>query len=62
MKTRMYGPAARRAMITQHYKEKAAKYKTGKSSEDVWEVRTEPLVEQFKAEWTGGNYAGSEDE
>lgn len=34
-------------MVLARNKEKAAKYKTGKSSEDVWSVRKEPLVDAF---------------
>jgi hypothetical protein len=34
-------------MILQRNKEKAARYKVGKSSEDVWTVRKEPLVGAF---------------
>ena len=34
-------------MILQRNKEKAARYKVGKSSEDVWTVRKEPLAGAF---------------
>lgn len=34
-------------MIMARNKEKAAKYKTGPSSEDVWKVRKEPLESAF---------------
>lgn len=47
MRTRSYGPVAKKAMIMARYKEKAGKYKTGRSSEEVWEVRTEPLRDAF---------------
>jgi hypothetical protein len=35
-------------MIAARYKEKAAKNKTGRSSEEVWEVRKEPLEGAFR--------------
>lgn len=35
-------------MFLARYKEKAAKYKTGVSSEDVWSSRTEPLEIPFE--------------
>lgn len=50
MKTKMYGQAARREMIMQHYKEKEARVKAGPSSEDVWEIRKTPLVEKYEEE------------
>lgn len=34
-------------MIMTRNKEKAAKYKTGPSSEDIWEARKEPLENAF---------------
>lgn len=37
----------KQAMIMARNKEKAAKYKTGPSSEDVWKVRKEPLENAF---------------
>ncbi|KAA8905969.1 hypothetical protein FN846DRAFT_949419 [Sphaerosporella brunnea] len=47
MKTKVRGEVARRAMILARNKEKAAKYKVGKSSEDVWNVRKEPVKDAF---------------
>ncbi|KAI9658070.1 MAG: hypothetical protein M1821_002730 [Bathelium mastoideum] len=38
---------ARRAAIREHYRKKEAVWKMGPSSEDVWEVRREPLVGAF---------------
>lgn len=39
MRTRSYGPTARKAMISERFRQKAGRYKVGRSSEDVWEVR-----------------------
>ncbi|KAK6340989.1 hypothetical protein TWF696_009301 [Orbilia brochopaga] len=48
MRTKMYGPVAKKEMIVKYHKEKEAqKYKRGPSSEDVWRVRTEPLTGLF---------------
>ncbi|RAO70544.1 uncharacterized protein BHQ10_006556 [Talaromyces amestolkiae] len=38
-------------MIRNHYRKKAIKYKTGPSSEDVWEVRMEPLKGAFSGDF-----------
>jgi hypothetical protein len=38
-------------MILQRNKEKAAKYKTSKSSEDVWSVRKEPAKDAFSGDF-----------
>ncbi|KAI9683754.1 MAG: hypothetical protein M1822_005944 [Bathelium mastoideum] len=38
---------ARRAAIREHYRKKEVVWKMGPSSEDVWEVRREPLVGAF---------------
>lgn len=35
------------AMIMAHNKEKATKYKTGPSSEDIWKIRKVPLENAF---------------
>ncbi|RPA98629.1 hypothetical protein L873DRAFT_1739999, partial [Choiromyces venosus 120613-1] len=48
MRTRSYGPIARKAMISERYKEKAGRYKVGLSSEDVWEVRRVPVEGAFR--------------
>ncbi|KAG0637254.1 hypothetical protein HOY80DRAFT_973890 [Tuber brumale] len=50
MRTRSYGPIARKAMIMARFKEKAGRYKVGRSSEDVWEVRRVPVVAAFRGE------------
>ncbi|KAF8468309.1 hypothetical protein BDZ91DRAFT_722412 [Kalaharituber pfeilii] len=47
MKTKMYSEHTRKAMILARYREKAAKYKKGPSSEDVWSLRTEPVDGAF---------------
>ncbi|CRG83204.1 hypothetical protein PISL3812_00554 [Talaromyces islandicus] len=47
MKARGYSDESRRETIRDHYRKKAVKYKTGPSSEDVWEVRTEPVQNPF---------------
>lgn len=43
MKTRTYPDEERKQAIRDHYRRKAIKYKTGPSSEDVWDVRLEPV-------------------
>ncbi|KAI5853083.1 hypothetical protein DFP73DRAFT_535068 [Morchella snyderi] len=48
MRAKMYGPVTRKAMIMARNKERAAKYKTGASSEDVWKVRKTPLENAFQ--------------
>jgi len=54
MRTRSYGPVARRAMIMARFREKAGRYKVGKSSEDVWDVRRVPVVGAFEGGGEGG--------
>jgi len=46
-------------MILQHYKQKAAKYKQGPSSEDIWSIRTAPVEDAF-TEWTKGEAGDDE--
>jgi len=41
-------------MILQHYKQKAAKYKQGSSSEDIWSIRTAPVEDAFTG-WAKGD-------
>jgi hypothetical protein len=48
MRQKSVGDGERRRKVQEHYRERAAKYKTMKSSEDVWEVRRTPLQEAFK--------------
>lgn len=50
MKSKMYGPMARRAMVMQHYKEKEGRVKEGRNAEEVWELRKEPLREAFSGD------------
>jgi hypothetical protein len=51
MKSRAYPDEQRKEAIRDHYRKKAIKYKTGPSSEDVWEVRTEPLRDAFQGDF-----------
>lgn len=48
MRTKNYPEAERKRMIKDHYRNKAVKYKTGPSSEDIWKVRTEPVKDAFQ--------------
>ncbi|KAI9860977.1 MAG: hypothetical protein M1824_002743 [Vezdaea acicularis] len=48
MRTKGHSEPQKSAMIRNHYRKRAAKYKTGPSSEDVWKVRTEPLEGAFQ--------------
>ena len=43
MRTRQWDKEDRQKAIHEHYRKKAVKWKTGPSSEDIWEVRTEPV-------------------
>lgn len=43
MKVRNWKKEDRQRAIQEHYRKKAVKWKTGPSSEDIWEVRTEPV-------------------
>ncbi|KAH0538376.1 hypothetical protein FGG08_005025 [Glutinoglossum americanum] len=47
MRTKSQPEPKKAAMIQEHYKQRAVKYKIGSSSEDIWEVRKEPLVGAF---------------
>jgi hypothetical protein len=51
MKANTYPKEEGKRMIRDHYRKKAVKYKTGPSSEDVWEVRTEPLRGAFEGDF-----------
>ncbi|KAJ9198537.1 hypothetical protein DTO027B5_3495 [Paecilomyces variotii] len=51
MKARSLPDESRRRMIREHNKKKAIKYKTGPSSEDVWEIRTEPVKNAFQGDF-----------
>ncbi|RMZ78243.1 hypothetical protein DV737_g3971, partial [Chaetothyriales sp. CBS 132003] len=48
MRTRNWDEKDRTKAIKEHYRKKAVKYKTGPSSEDVWDVRTEPVKDAFQ--------------
>jgi hypothetical protein len=48
MRTRKWDDKDRMTAVKEHYRKKAIKYKTGASSEDVWEVRTEPVKDAFQ--------------
>ncbi|TGZ76564.1 hypothetical protein EX30DRAFT_324546 [Ascodesmis nigricans] len=47
MRTKAMGPIKRKAMIMARNKEKAARFKQGPNSEDIWELRKEPLKNPF---------------
>lgn len=49
MRTRNWKKEDRERAIQEHYRTKAVQWKTGPSSEDVWEVRREPVKEPFSA-------------
>ncbi|GKZ37651.1 hypothetical protein AbraIFM66950_009300 [Aspergillus brasiliensis] len=51
MKTRTLPDQQRRKAIRDHNRKKAIKYKTGPSSEDVWDVRTEPVQNAFSGDF-----------
>jgi len=48
MRTRNWEEKERQKAIQEHYRKKAIKYKTGPSSEDVWQMRTEPVRDPFR--------------
>lgn len=49
MRTRNWDEKDKAKAIQDHYRTKAVKWKTGPSSEDIWEVRTEPVKDAFQA-------------
>jgi hypothetical protein len=51
MRTRSWSDDLRKKAIRAHNQKKAIKYKTGPSSEDVWDVRLEPAREAFKGDF-----------
>lgn len=51
MRTNSLPEAERKAAIQDRYRRKAIKYKTGPSSEDVWEARTEPVKGAFQGDF-----------
>ncbi len=50
MRTRQWQKEDRERAIADHYRKKAVKYKQGPSSEDVWEMRTEPVKDAFQGD------------
>ncbi|KLJ11338.1 hypothetical protein EMPG_13388 [Blastomyces silverae] len=50
MRTRSYSEEEKAKMVSDRYRKKAVKYKTGPSSEDVWDVRTEPVRGAFQGD------------
>lgn len=48
MRTRSWDGQEKARAVQDHYKKKAIKWKTGPSSEDVWEVRKEPVKDAFQ--------------
>lgn len=65
MRTRQWDEKDRAKAIQDSYRKKAVKWKTGPSSEDIWDVRTEPVKDAFQdsleeletkiAEWKAAN-------
>ncbi|EXJ91793.1 hypothetical protein A1O3_00343 [Capronia epimyces CBS 606.96] len=65
MRTRNWDKKDREQAVQEHYRKKAVKWKTGPSSEDIWEVRQEPVKDAFQgnleeleariAEWQKAN-------
>ncbi|KAJ5105180.1 hypothetical protein NUU61_002527 [Penicillium alfredii] len=51
MKTRTWSDDLRKKAVRDHNRKKAIKYKTGPSSEDVWDVRLEPAKEAFQGDF-----------
>lgn len=51
MKTRTHPDEERKRAIRSHYRKKASKYKTGPSSEDVWDLRMEPVRNAFQGDF-----------
>lgn len=51
MKTRSWSDDLRRKAIRAHNQKKAIKYKTGPSSEDIWDVRLDPVRDAFKGDF-----------
>jgi hypothetical protein len=51
MRSRSYPEEEKKEIFRNHYRKKAVKYKTGPSSEDVWEVRKEPPKDAFQKDF-----------
>ncbi|KAI9813989.1 MAG: hypothetical protein M1827_003453 [Pycnora praestabilis] len=47
MRTKSQPDDKRKAMIHEHYRQRAVKYKVGPSSEDIWKLRKEPIEGAF---------------
>lgn len=60
MRTRSYGPTTRKAMISERFRQKAGRYKVGRSSEDVWEVRRGEGDGEGEEKGGGGGFGGGE--
>lgn len=51
MKTRTASDKEKRQVFREHNRKKAMKYKTGPSSEDVWDMRMEPVKNPFQGDF-----------
>lgn len=51
MRTRSWSDDLRKKAIRAHNRKKAIKYKTGPSSEDVWDVRLERVRDAFQGDF-----------
>lgn len=51
MRTRSWSDELRKKAIRAHNQKKAIKYKTGPSSEDVWDVRLDPAKDAFQGDF-----------
>lgn len=51
MRTKGWSEEMRRKAIRDHNRKKAIKYKTGPSSEDVWDVRLDPAEKAFQGDF-----------
>lgn len=51
MRTRSYGDEEKSRIIRDHNRKKAIKYKTGPSSEDVWDMRMAPVKQAFQGDF-----------
>ncbi|KAG2421768.1 hypothetical protein HFD88_005744 [Aspergillus terreus] len=51
MKTRTWSEESKKKAIRDHNRKKAIKYKTGPSSEDVWDLRMQPVRDAFQGDF-----------
>ncbi|KAF9887667.1 hypothetical protein FE257_009760 [Aspergillus nanangensis] len=51
MKTRTYPEESKKRAIRDHNRKKAIKYRTGPSSQDVWDMRTSPVEGAFQGDF-----------